>query len=293
MSAEQRSGHGLIGVDLGGTSVKVGRVSGSLVEGRHTRLISAAASQDVVLGEIFGAIETVFDNQVTGIGCGVPSVVDEATGIVYDVENIPSWRQVPLKDAIEDRFGVPAAVNNDANVFALGEHRFGRGRDFQHMVGITLGTGMGTGVILDSRLVTGGNCGVGEIGSIPHKGLTVEDFCAGRFFRREAGVTGETLFEKARDGDRDAGVWFEKFGAELAFAVTVVLYAYDPQAILFGGSISQAFDLFEGSLRRGLNSFDYPHIVDRLVIERSTLSEAAVLGAAALLPEYDQRSDRS
>lgn len=293
MSTENQHGDALIGVDLGGTSVTVGRVSGGVVEGRGTHGVSAGASEGVVLDEVFRAIETVFDDTVVGIGCGVPSVVDDATGVVYDVENIPSWREVPLKDVIEDRFGVPAAINNDANVFALGEHRFGRGRDFQHMVGLTLGTGMGTGVILDNRLVMGANCGAGEIGSIPHKGLTVEDFCSGRFFRREAGVAGEVLYQRARDGDRDSRVWFEKFGAEVAFAVVVVLYAYDPQAILFGGSISQAFDLFEDSLRQGLHSFDYPHIVERLVIERSTLSDAAVLGAAALLLEHDQRPDRS
>lgn len=271
----------------------VGKVSGGAVEKRHTCPISAAESEQVVLKEILQTIETVFDDEVVGIGCGVPSVVDEATGVVYDVENIPSWREVPLKDKLEARFGVRAAINNDANVFVLGEHYFGRGRDFRHMVGLTLGTGMGTGVILDGRLVMGGNCGAGEIGSIPHKGLTVEDFCSGRFFRREAGVAGEDLYRQARGGDDEARVWFEKFGAELAFAVVVVLYAYDPQAIIFGGSISRAFDLFEGSLRQGLEIFDYPHIVARLVIERSVLADAAVLGAAALLHDHDRQSDRT
>ncbi len=284
MTAEKTPGTSVIGVDLGGTTVSVGRVSDGGVEERLTRSISGGGSEEEVLEEVLGAIGAVFDERVAGIGCGVPSVVDVETGIVYDVENIASWRRVPLKARIEARFGVPAAINNDANVFALGEHRYGRGRDFENMVGITLGTGMGTGVVLDGRLIMGGNCGAGEIGSIPYKGLTVEDFCAGRFFRREAGVPGDVLYERARNGDHDARVWFHRFGAEFSFAIVVVLYAYDPEAILLGGSISRAFDLFESSMRQGLEGFDYPHIVERLVIEPSTLADAALLGAAALLP---------
>ena len=74
---------------------------------------------------------------------------------VFDVENIPSWKEMPLKAALEERFGVPASVNNDANAFAVGEHVFGRGRAFHDLVGITLGTGMGTGVIIDLPVIPG------------------------------------------------------------------------------------------------------------------------------------------
>lgn len=275
----------IVGVDLGGTKVSVGAVARDRVLELHRRPISAGESEGTVLREVMEAIDVVMSDQVTGIGCGVPSIVDVDTGVVYDVENIPSWKEVPLKGLLEDRFGIPAAVNNDANAFVVGERAFGWGRGISNLVGITLGTGMGTGVIVDGRLYAGRNCCAGEIGSIPHKGLTIEDFCSGRFFHREAGIDGGVVWGRALDGDPEAIRLFERFGTELSFAVTVALYSYDPDAIVMGGSISEAFDLFQASMWSGLADFDYPHVVDRLVIRPSALEHSAVLGAAALYLE--------
>jgi glucokinase len=272
----------IIGVDLGGTKVSVGAVTDGAVGRVQRREVPAQEAADVVLGEIMDTIDEVFDQSVVGIGCGVPSVVDVAEGVVFEVENIPSWKEVHLKAALEGRFGVPASVNNDANAFAVGEHIFGRGRDFLDMVGLTLGTGMGTGVIVRGRLYSGVNCGVGEIGMMAHKGLTLEDYCSGQFFQREYGVAGNELYHRARSMDSEALDAFVRYGAELSEAVMIVLYAYDPQAVIFGGSISAAYDLFEEGLRRGLEGFAYPHVVERLLMAPSTLDNAAVLGAAAL-----------
>jgi glucokinase len=272
----------IIGVDLGGTKVSVGAVSEGAVTRVVRRDVPSQETADVVLTEIMHVIDEAFDRSVVAIGCGVPSVVDIAEGIVFEVENIPSWKEVHLKDALEDRFGVPVSVNNDANAFAVGEHAFGRGRDFEDMVGLTLGTGMGTGVIIGGRLYSGVNCGAGEIGMMAHKGLTLEDYCSGQFFLRECGVAGDEVHRRARRGDAEALEAFERYGSELSEAVMIALYAYDPQAVIFGGSISAAYDLFEAGLRHGLERFAYRHVVERLVMVPSTLANAAVLGAAAL-----------
>lgn len=272
----------IIGVDLGGTKISVGTVRGGDVIRIVRREVPARESADAVLGEIFRAIGDVFDPSVVGIGCGVPSVVDVAEGVVFDVENIPSWKEMPLKAKLEERFGVPASINNDANAFAVGEHVFGAGRAFRDLVALTLGTGMGTGVIVNGRLYSGTNCGVGEIGMMAHKGMRLEDYCSGPFFQREYGAPGDEIYRRAREGDTEALAAFERFGDELAEAVMVALYAYDPQAVIFGGSISSAFDLFEGGLRQGLERFAYRRVVERLVMKPSTLENSAVLGAAAL-----------
>jgi len=281
----------VVGVDLGGTKVSVGAVCAGEVRRMHGRRISADEAEEVVLGEMIDAIAEVFDDDVVGIGCGVPSVVDLDTGELIGVENIPSWRRVPLRARLEDRFGVPVFVNNDANAFVVGEHVFGKGRGFGNLVGITLGTGMGTGVIVDGRLYCGSNCGAGEIGSIPHKGLTVEDFCSGRFFAREAEASGDTVYQQARAGDAEAVDLYRRFGLELAFAVQVVLYAYDPDAIILGGSIAAAFDLFQASMWEGLSNFDYPGVLERLLIAPSELEDSALLGAAALYLEASAREE--
>ena len=272
----------IIGVDLGGTKVRVGAVAGGRVARAVSRPISGQAAEQVVLEEIASAIAELHDEQVVGIGCGVPSVVDVATGTVFEVENIPSWKRVPLKAVLERRFSVPTYVNNDANAFAVGEHVFGKGRAYRDLVGLTLGTGLGTGVIIGGLLHSGRNCCAGEIGAMPHKGLTLEDWCAGRFFLREGGVSGGEAHERARSGDAAAIALFERFGRELAEAVMIVCYAYDPEAVILGGSIAAGFDLFEAPMRAGLAAFAYPHVIERLVIEASELADAAVLGAAAL-----------
>jgi glucokinase len=272
----------IIGVDLGGTKVSVGTVTNDEVCRVVRREVPSQEAADVVLAEIIDTIDEVFDRTVVGIGCGVPSVVDVEQGIVFDVENIPSWKEVHLKAALEDRFNVPVLVNNDANAFAVGEHVYGIGQNFRHMVGMTLGTGLGTGVIIDGRLYSGVNCGAGELGMVSHEGLTLEDFCSGRLFLREYNLAGDAVYLRARDGDDGAIRAFERYGLKLAEAVMIALYAYDPQAVIFGGSISVGFDLFEDGLRRGLERFAYPHVVKGLVMAPSTLDNAAVLGAAAL-----------
>ena len=246
------------------------------------REVPSQEAADIVLAEIIDAIDEVFDPTVVGIGCGVPSVVDVAHGIVFDVENIPSWKEMHLKAALEDRFDVPVSINNDANAFVVGEFVFGKGRGHQNIVGMTLGTGLGTGVIVAGRLFSGGNCGVGEIGMMDHKGMTLEDHCSGPFFEREFGVGGDVIYRKAAKGDADALAAFHRYGRKLGEAVMIALYAYDPDALFFGGSISNAFGFFEDGLREALDRFAYPRVIERLVIDRSELDNAAVLGAAAL-----------
>ncbi|MCJ7755097.1 MAG: ROK family protein [Thermoanaerobaculales bacterium] len=272
----------IIGVDLGGTKVSVGAVAGGEVHRVVRREVPAEEAAEVVLDAIADTIAEVFDSSVVGIGCGVPSVVDVERGVVFDVENIPSWKEVHLKAALEDRFGVPVSVNNDANAFVVGEYVFGKGRGFHNVVGMTLGTGLGTGVIVAGRLYSGANCGVGEIGMMAHKGLRLEEYCSGPFFVREYGVGGDVLFARASAGDPEALGAFNRYGLELSEAVMIALYAYDPDALVFGGSISAAFDFFEAGLRKGLDRFSYPRVIEGLVIDRSELENAAIFGAAAL-----------
>jgi glucokinase len=246
------------------------------------RNVPANEDRDVVLGVVIDAIVEVTTPEVSAIGCGVPSVVDLAEGIVREVGNIPSWNAVPLKAELESRFGIPAAIDNDANAFALGELVFGAGRGHRHLVGMTLGTGLGTGVVMDGRLLHGANCGVGELGKTTRKGMRLEDWCASPYFPREWGADADELHQRAREGGQEALRAFVAYGEEFSAAIMLALYTYDPEIIVLGGSISTAFDLFERSMRKGLESFAYPHIIDRLVIEPSRLDHVAVLGAAAL-----------
>ncbi len=272
----------IVGIDLGGTNVRAGRVLGGAIEELAARPISAQGSEERVLQEIFESVDRVCDDSVVGIGCGVPSLVDVELGIVYSVENIPSWHEVALKERLEERYGVDAFINNDANAFAVGELHFGKARGHRNVVALTIGTGLGAGIIIDGRLYNGTNCGAGEIGAIPRRGHKIEFYSSGEFFQREAGTPGHLVFARAERGEAEARRLFHQFGEELGHAILTVLYAYDPEMIVLGGSISKAYRWFEEGMRERLKGFAYPHALERLSITVSETENVAVLGAAAL-----------
>lgn len=281
----------ILAVDLGATNIRVGKIQGNEIVQRGSRRVPATDSDQVVLKELIATIRSVFDQDVAAIGIGVPSVVDVERGIVYDVQNIPSWKEVHLKDALEAEFHVPVHVNNDANCFALGEAHYGKGRQFRDIVGLTLGTGLGGGIIINRRLYNGSNCGAGEIGTIPHKEHTVEYYCSGQFFTRECGVSGEEIFERASAGDPAAIRAYESFGTEMAHALMITLYAYDPEIVILGGSVSKAFGFFKRAMMEKLKaSFAYQHALKRVHIEASELPDIALLGAAALYLDALEKS---
>jgi len=272
----------LIGVDLGGTNVRAGLVQNGKIIALEKRPISSHARQEIVLEEVCQTIKAVFRPGIRGIGIDVPSLVDAKKGIVYSVANIPSWKKVPLKKILEKRFGVPVFVNNDAKCFALGELHYGAGRGHKNLIGLIVGTGLGAGVIINGKLFSGSNGGAGEIGHVPYKGNELEHFCSGRFFEREFGLDGATLDQRAVAGDRDAQKKLVSFGDAFADAIMSLLYAYDPEIIVLGGSVSKSFPFFEKRMREKLKTFRFQNSLKRLKIVRSKKPHIAVLAAAAL-----------
>ncbi|MCX6557109.1 MAG: ROK family protein [Candidatus Aminicenantes bacterium] len=283
----------VVGVDLGGTNVRAGKISGRKITARCARPITALGSQDQVLQEVCQTIAAVFDHRVIAIGIGVPSLVDAEKGIVYAVGNIPSWREVPLREHLQNTFNVPVHVNNDANCFALGEFRFGAGRGFRNLVGMILGTGLGAGIIMDGELRCGRHCGAGEIGKIPYREHNVEYYSSGQFFQHQFGMDGGVLYERAREGNSQALEMFETFGENLGDAVMIALYAFDPEIIVLGGSVSRAWPFFEKAMRRKFASFAYPHALARTVIQPAQTPDISLLGAAALCLSVDTSISRT
>jgi glucokinase len=229
----------------------------------------------------------LIDPAVAGIGIGVPSVVDVAAGIVYDVQYIPSWVEVPLKQLLEVRYGKPVFVNNDANCFALGELYFGKGRGAGSMIGLTLGTGLGGGVIIHNKLFAGYNCGAGEIGLLPYKDNVLEYYCSGSFFKNVYGLDGVQVFEAALSGDVRALELYAELGVHVGQGIKAVIYTYDPEVIVLGGSVSQAYDLFSETMWKEIRTLVYAKTLERIRVEVSELANSGILGAAALY--YDAK----
>lgn len=275
----------IIGVDLGGTNARAAVVRSQQPAEVSSVQINAQGSVEEVLDQLCGLIDRTQPGDADGIGIGVPSVVDVEKGIVYDVVNIPSWREVPLKTILEERYAVPVLVNNDANCFALGEKHFGMGVGYRSLIGLILGTGFAGGIIVDGRLYPGRNCGAGEFGLIPYLDSIYEHYCCGQFFTRRVGQTGAEMFRRASDGDPEAVRLFAEFGHHLGEAIKTILYAYDPEAIVLGGSVRKAFRFFEEAMWESIRSFVFSNSLKSLTIAVSELEHVAILGAAAL--HYD------
>jgi len=272
----------VVGIDLGGTNVRAGLVEGDRLGEVAATAIPSDRSQEEVLEAFFGLVDRVVRPGVLGIGVGVPSVVDLKTGVLYDVQNIPAWKEVPLKALLERRYGVPAYINNDANCFAVGEAYFGEARSFEHIVGLIVGTGLGAGVIANGRLYAGANCGAGEFGMLPYRDKTFEDYACGRFFKAVHGISGRELHKRALGGDKAARAVFEEFGTHLGEAVKAILFAVDPEIIVFGGSVSKAYPFFKDSLEASVRDFPYSITARNIKMAVSKTEHIAILGAAAL-----------
>lgn len=271
----------LVGVDLGGSNVRAG-----LVENERVTKMSARPLSEDPLADLIAVINQVFSAKVQGIGIGVPSVVDLETGTVYDVQNIPAWKEVPLRKILEAHYRVPVYVNNDANCFAVGEKHFGQGKEFDNLVGLIVGTGLGAGIIASGHLITGRNCGAGEFGMLPYLDSNFERYASGQFFLKSYGRSGKEFYEQARAGDIEAKKIFEEFGRHLGEAIKAIMYAVDPEAIILGGSVSQAFEFFKDSMFEAVSSFAYSIALKRIRIKVSNTENIAILGAAALYLDY-------
>jgi len=270
---------------MGGTKIKAGLVVGEQVETQYYCKVNRNAPEMEIVQTLSDAIAEVYDDDVDAIGIGVPTLVNVKEGIVYDVQNIPAWREVALRDLLSERFPVRIEINNDANCFAMGEKIFGGGKNYSNLVGMTLGTGLGSGLILNDRLVSGENCGAGEFGSIPYRDDIIETYASGKFFRLRSKEDGETIKQRAIDGDGEALSWFREYGDHLGHAIITVLFAVDPAAIILGGSISRDFDLFQESMWKRIRTFTYQRSISKLKVFPSTLENSPVLGAAALCLE--------
>jgi len=275
--------HMTIGVDLGGTNIRAGiEVEGCILNPRK-ELFNTKLSLQETLGQLIEFIRPLTQSGVTGIGIGVPSVVDVERGIVYNVVNIPSWERVPLKDILENEFGIHVSVNNDVNCFTLGEHQFGLVKGIKNVVGISCGTGLGAGIIINNQLVNGNNCGAGEIGLLNYLDHNIEYYASGNLFSAFYNTTAEEAHLRALNGDKEALGYWNEFGIHLAAAIKSAVYSYDPEAIVLGGSLSKAYNLFKDSMNIALKDFAFPQTIKRLKIYQSQNEHITLLGAAALV----------
>ena len=253
-----------IGVDLGGTKILAGVVDrdGSIVR-RHERA-TPQDSQEHVLAELEAAVAELMDDSVGAVGFGVPSPIDQAKGVVVRCVNVP-LEDAPLRDRMHERFGVPVGLDNDANAAAHGEWRAGAGRGEDDIVMLTLGTGVGGGVVSGGRPFRGRNGAGAELGHvvIVHDGRPCQGACTGRGHletyasgsaataaAREAfgpSADAHRLVRLANEGDAQAKELLEDVARHLGSGLGSFVNIFGPQLVILGGGFGvAAYDYLRG-----------------------------------------------
>jgi glucokinase len=284
----------VIGVDLGGTKIATGSVDvdGNLHE--QFEVPTPTESQDELLEAIVAAIEPLADERVDAIGFGIPSVIDRSTGRALGSTNIP-LRDISLADLTQERFGVPAVVENDANVAALAEWRLGAGRGANDLVMLTLGTGVGGGLVLGGSLYRG----IAELGHVvvvadgpPCQGRCngrghLEAVASGNAADRAAeklwgeGATAELLVGRAEEGDPAALEALSGIGHLLGAAIGSFVNMFAPELIIVGGGFGlAAFEfLVPSALEIARRETVEPDALPVRIVSAELGSDAGLIGA--------------
>ena len=309
-----------IGVDVGGTNVKIALVDkeGSIIYS-NTTPTRTEMGYEYTISNIKQAIvdlmkETKTDkNSIEGIGFGFPGQIDCDAGIVRVSPNIPGWINVPIAQIIEKEFEIPTKVDNDVRCAALGELAFGAGKGCKNLVCITVGTGIGSGLIINGKLVRGADNAAGEIGHIKlqmHDGPIcgcgdsgcLEAFASGPSivamaqeyilggkstkYRELANpeITPYVVAEAAKQGDKVALKIFERMGKYIGIGLANVVNLLNPEKIVIGGGVADAGDILFEPLIATLKKRAMPIQAKSVSVVPAQLGNAAgVIGASLLI----------
>lgn len=254
----------VIGIDVGGTNIKVGLVDPKGVIRARLFLPTkkyVRSKQKLIEAIIFGCYEIIKKSGlkkslVVGIGIGLPGLINTEKGLVYSLTNIPGWKNVPLKKIIESKLKIPTFIDNDVNVITLAEWKYGAGRKMRNMICITIGTGLGGGLIINNALYRGEGFAAGEVGHIPlnEKGKAcqcggwgcLETYAGNRYLNGEArkefhsNIVLEDVTQKAQKGNKAAIRFWKQVGEHIGNGLTGVVNVLNPRCIVIGGGISNA-----------------------------------------------------
>ncbi|MEW6286367.1 MAG: ROK family protein [Chloroflexota bacterium] len=301
----------IVAIDIGGTHIRAAAYAPESTRPIAHHKTRSLARTPGVFDRLVEAVQAVWqEGQVAAIGIASPGPLDPHTGTILDTPNIPEWANFPVASKLTERFGVPAYLDNDANLACLAEWQFGAGKGHSDVVYLTISTGIGGGVVSNNRLLQGYHGMGAELGHMTidpngpvcgcgHRGH-VEAFSSGPAIARyvnerltagdkstlqpDPNLTPAQIADAALKGDALAISAYARAGEYLGIAVANYLAIFDPSILIFGGGVSQTGDLlftpFEESLRQHVF---HPHYLDNLTITRAALGDdAGLLGALAL-----------
>jgi len=293
-----------LGIDWGGTYIKAGLVDG---EGRIVEKLIYTSTKlqkkPIFIKELQFLIEKWKAFKIQGIGIGAPGIIDTEKGFIYYLPNIAGWRNYPLKDVLQKKLKIPVFIDNDANVFALAEGRFGAAKGKSRGIFLTLGTGLGGSIIFDTKILKPGVSAL-ELGHVP---ISLEErkcSCGGRgcietyvgskyLLRRYKQLKGNKtnpyevreIFKKALEGEREALAVWKEFSFALGRFLAGMINIFNPEVIVFGGGVSGAFKLFKPYVWQAIREQAMWPQVKNLKLLKAKVKDAGIVGAALLAKE--------
>ncbi|WP_353893815.1 ROK family glucokinase [Proteinivorax hydrogeniformans] len=308
-----------IGIDLGGTNIACALVEDGKLLHKVSIPTRAKEGKEYVFNAIFEAIESILaqtntsKEEVEGIGIGVPGLVDIDRGVVKLAPNL-FWEHVPVKEIIEKKFKLPVAVDNDANAAALGEVLNGAGKGNNDVVCITIGTGIGSGLIINGKIHHGLNGGAGEFGhvtvkedgplcncgnqgcletltsatAIANEGMKIlkasKTSILAQFVTEGQPLGAKEVFLAAEKGDKECKEVIEQACKSLGMALANVVNLLNPQQIIVGGGVSHAGDALFRPLTKWINHYSLDILNKDLSVDPAQLgNDAGIVGAAGLI----------
>jgi len=299
----------IIAIDLGGTNLKIAIFNSRYkILDRGTLSTKKFNGKSGLINAIVHAINGIMlsngltSADIRGIGLGLPGPVDATRGIVHFFPNIPGWKNVNLKKILQSKLKIRIYIDNDANLMCLAEQRLGAARGANHAICMTLGTGVGGGIIIDRKLYRGRNNVTGEIGHIPLNEDGPECGCGGKACleayvgnsrvlykaRQIFGnkITLERLSELARRGNRPAKSIWKDVGEKIGLAVAGIVNLLNPDCVVIGGGMAEAGSVLFKSIIRTAKLRAMPVQSANVKIVKAKLgSEAGLFGAAILVKE--------
>lgn len=307
----------VVGADLGGTKIRLGLVGPDdrIVAVRQIPTRAEAGPADVVarIGDAVDELARTMpaDGKIVGMGICSPGPVDHETGTIIDPPNIQGLHHTPLRQLLEERLGVPVALEHDAKAAALGDYYFGAGRGERSMVYIVVGTGVGAAIILDGQLYRGAHNSAGEIGhttldrhgdrcSCGSRGC-VETYLSGPWLARryvdllaaagpdeaqpwgDNALSGEDVAQRAATGDATAQAVLAGAGSALGAAVATLAMVLDVDHFVIGGSVAKAGELLLEPARRTVPLYSFSSVSQRVRVVPTALGDdGPILGCAWL-----------
>ncbi len=305
-----------VGVDIGGTNIKVGLVgsSGKIVARTVLKTESCSQNKNKLIKAVILAIEELLEEKrlnkknVLGIGFGFPGLVNPEKGIVTFLPNISGWKNVPLKQIIAKETGVPVFIDNDVNLVTLAEWKFGAGKGKENLLCMTLGTGVGSGLILNGLLYRGEGFVAGELGHMPlnEKGpgcncggeACFERYVGNRYLMARAGkifknknIQLPDVFALAEHGNVRAVQFWEETATHIGNAFVGVVNLLNPSLIIVGGGVSNNYKYLGPTINKIIKKRAMKVQAGMVKIVRAKLGDdAGIIGAQVLVKDSIVRS---